>query len=76
MSNLPYIFVHAFLLLPHSLPCSLDLSPEILGLIYKQLAGLSKRTEKILLQTQLVAILENLLAIDVGLNTKIVRQKF
>lgn len=52
------------------LPCSLDLSPEILGLVYEQLAGLGKRTEKILLQAQLVAILENLLAVDVGLNTK------
>lgn len=51
------------------LPGGLDLSPEILGLVDKELAGLSQRTEKILLQTQLVAILEDLPAVNIGLNT-------
>lgn len=51
------------------LPGGLDLSPEILGLVDKELAGLSQRTEKILLQTQLVAILEDFPAVNISLDT-------
>lgn len=53
-----------------SLPCGLDLSPKVIGLMDKEFARLSQRTKKILLQTQLAAILEHFPAIDIGLNTK------
>ena len=52
-----------------ALPCSLDLSPEALGFVDKELACLSQGAEEILLQTQLVAILENFAAINVRLHT-------